>query len=145
MKKILVAVDGSDNSNKALMKAKELAAAFNSEITLIYVTEDVNTLDSIYLFDKNKVNTDPLNNAFKNQAMEVLDGAMEHFKDYNGKVDTLIKKGNAPFKILEVSEEGDYDLIVIGSRGLGPFSRQVMGSVSNKVVNNSKISVLIVK
>jgi nucleotide-binding universal stress UspA family protein len=144
MEKILVAIDGSETGNKALLKAKAMGTAFESEITILYVMEYASSLYSVYM-SENKINTDPLNEAYKEHAMEVLNNALENFKDYNYKVCTLLKKGNPAFKILEVSEEGDFDLLIIGSRGLGPFSRAIMGSVSTKVLNNAKISVLVVK
>lgn len=144
MEKILVAIDGSETGNKALLKAKEIGTAFESEITIVYVMEYASSLYSVYM-SENKINTDHLNEVYKEHAMEILDSALENFKDYKYKVCTLLKKGNPAFKILEVSDEGDYDLLIMGSRGLGPFSRAVMGSVSTKVLNNAKISVLIVK
>ena len=75
----------------------------------------------------------------------MLQDGVEFFIDYNFKLFTLAKKGNPAKQILEEIQNGDYDLMIIGSRGLGPFTRAVMGSVSHKVVNDSKISVLVVK
>ena len=144
MEKILVAVDGSETANKALIRAKQIGRAFNSEITIIYVMEDVSSRYAINITDS-QTYKDPLNVVFKKHAEEVLVDAMEEFKDYDNKVDTLIEHGNPAFKILDFSEKGNYDLIIMGSRGLGPFSRAVMGSVSNKVVHHAKMSVLIVK
>jgi nucleotide-binding universal stress UspA family protein len=144
MKKILVPVDGSDNGKKALMKAKSIGTAFNSEITIVYIMDDVSGISSFNITDY-QTYKEPLTDAFRQHARKILDDAMENFKDYNNKVDTLIEQGNPAYKLLEISEEGDYDLIVIGSRGLGPFSRAVMGSVSNKVVHHAKMSVLVVK
>lgn len=144
MEKILVAVDGSETANKALSKAKQIGTALNSEITIIYVMEDFTNRDSINIYNIRE-SADHLKDLSKKQAMKVLDGALADFKDYPGKVDTLLQVGNPAFKILEVSKNGDYDLIIMGSRGLGPFSRAIMGSVSNKVVHHAVSSVLIVK
>lgn len=144
MDKILIAVDGSENANKALIKAKRIGTAFNSEITIVYVMDNILSLSSMNITDY-QTYKEPLTDALKKHATKILDDAMENFKDYNNKVNTVIEEGNPAFKLLEISEEGDYDLIIIGRRGLGPFSRAVMGSVSNKVVNNAKMSVLVVK
>ena len=53
--------------------------------------------------------------------------------------------GNAAEQIVNVAEERGCSLIIVGNRGLGAFSRTLLGSVSNKVINTSKISVLVVK
>lgn len=145
MEKILVATDGSKNSQRALMKAKEIGTAFNSEITIVHVIND--STEPPYASMVEFVG--PLRKEFdeqaKAQAREILRAALEDFKDYKHKVDTSIIKGNPGYGIVEVSEKGDYDLIIIGSRGLGAISRFMLGGVSNRVVNNSKISVLVVK
>ncbi|HZK43424.1 MAG TPA: universal stress protein [Syntrophomonadaceae bacterium] len=141
MEKILVAVDGSKNAARALMKAKQIGTAFNSEITILYVMEDIMSHPYVYTVDE--VNS--LENIFEKQSVKVLDAALEGFKDYNNKVNTLTKSGSPGLKIIEVAEEGAYTLIIMGSRGLGVISGAIMGSVSNKVVNKAKVSVLIVK
>ena len=141
MEKILVAVDGSKNADKALAKAKQIGTALNSEITIIYVMEDIMAHPYVHIKDYDG----SLNDAFREQGMKVLEAAMDDFKDYSGKVETLIERGNPGVRIVEVAEEGDYSLIIIGSRGLSAVSRAMLGSVSNKVVIRSKISVLIVK
>lgn len=141
MKKILVAVDGSKTSHKALMEAKKIGSLLNSHVTILYVMEDIMAHPYVHIKDYDG----SINEAFKKQGMKVLDEAMDIFKDYNGKADTLIEKGNPGNKIIKISEEGGYDLIVMGSRGLNALSRVMLGSVSNKVLNHSDISVLIVK
>ena len=144
MEKILVAVDGSQTANKALSRAKQIGTPFNSEITVVYVMEDFTNRDTLNIYNIRE-STDHLKDASKKEAMKVLDDALVDFKDYPGKVVTLLEVGNPAFRILEVSKKGNYDLIIMGSRGLGPFSRAVMGSVSNKVVHHAEMSVLIVK
>ena len=144
MKKLLVAIDGSDTSNKALAKAKDIGTAFGSEITLIYVMEDSSSQYSVYMAE-NREYTDQIKEVVKQHASKVLQDGVEFFIDYNFKLYTLAKKGNPAKQILEEIDNADYDLMIIGSRGLGPFTRAVMGSVSHKVVNDSKISVLVVK
>ncbi|NLJ98136.1 MAG: universal stress protein [Tissierellia bacterium] len=140
MKKILVAIDGSEKSKKALDKAKEIGTLSNSDITIITV---INTFGSPYVTDPEiKVKLSKENIEY---GENILKKALEGFKDYPGTVDTVLKDGDIGGKIIEEAEEGDYDLVVMGSRGLGTFSRTFLGSVSNRVVNHIKKSVLIVK
>ena len=62
-----------------------------------------------------------------------------------GEVETCVRVGRASEEILKCAEEKDVDLIVIGSRGLGGFSRTLLGSVSDKVLNAAKVPVLVNK
>ena len=141
MKKILVAVDGSITSDKALVESRKIGSLLNSEITIIYVMEDIMAHPYVHIKDYEG----SINDAFKEQGRKVLNSAMEKFEDYNGQVNTLMKKGNPGNIIVKVAEEGDFDLVVMGSRGLNAVSRVMIGSVSNKVVNRANASVLIVK
>lgn len=65
--------------------------------------------------------------------------------DYKDDVETCVRIGRASEEILKCSEEKNVDLIVIGSRGLGGFSRTLLGSVSDKVLNAAKVPVLVNK
>lgn len=143
MKNILVAVDGSENAKRAIKKAEEIGVAFKSKITLLHVVEDgFPSAKNMSKGDISKKNE--LEKNIKGNSERALDAYMEKFKDYDGQVETLVKSGKAANVIIKVAEEG-YDLLIIGSRGLGSFSRAMMGSVSNKVVNHAKIPVLVIK
>lgn len=141
MKKILVAIDGSENSHRALLKAKEIGTAFKSEITIMNVTDNIENPP----YHRTEEIIGPLKDLFEKESKEIIDKAMEDFKDYEYKVYTLITKGSPGLKIAEVAEEGNYSLLVIGSRGLGAISRFMLGGVSNKVVNKANTSILVVK
>ena len=59
--------------------------------------------------------------------------------------DMNVLQGPAPDAILRVAETEGYDLIVMGSRGLGQFQGLLIGSVSDRVMHHAKIPVLIVR
>ncbi|MGC1425153.1 MAG: universal stress protein [Nitrosotalea sp.] len=65
------------------------------------------------------------------------------------KTKSIFKKetlfGQESKKIVDFAHKEKFDLIVIGSRGLSPIKRMILGSVANSVVNKSKIPVLVVK
>lgn len=144
MKKLLVAVDGSENSDRALIRAKTIAAAYDSCcVTILHVTEDL--VDHGRFADHNVTENDVVvQKEIKENSLRLLDYYLEKFEGSNLQVDTLSKAGNPAKEILKVAEE-DYDLIIIGSRGLGAFPGALLGSVSNKVVNKSNIDVLTVR
>ena len=64
--------------------------------------------------------------------------------DSSIKVTSLVKEGSPAAVILDVAEDEDVDLIVIGSSGKTGFDRFLMGSVASKVVKSAKCSVLVV-
>ncbi|TLY05338.1 MAG: universal stress protein, partial [Thaumarchaeota archaeon] len=61
------------------------------------------------------------------------------------KLETVIAEGDAASSIAGYAHKEDFDLIIIGGRGLGRFKEMVLGSVSNKVLHHAKCSVLMVK
>lgn len=141
MKKILVPIDGSENSMKALMKAKELGELAASEITILFVVNDLK--NHPYAIDRS--NLERLRSEIRQQSNEIVLNAKKYFGEYPHLVNTKVRSGIVEAEILEESKDGGYDLIVMGSRGLGRFAKTMLGSISNKVLNNSKISVLIVR
>lgn len=144
MDKILVAVDGSESADRALMKAKEIGSVFNSTITILHVIEDLSNPDAFHM-SLAAGNSASVQRKLKAQSIELLETYKEKFKDYKGQVDTLTGKGKPGDTIIRVAKEDDYSLIIMGNRGLGPVAGAMLGSVSHKVVNKSAISVLIVK
>lgn len=141
MKSILVATDGSETAKKALVETRKLAESMGSKVTIINVASDL--IAHPYLMNREygiKTNEDLLK-----LGKELLDDGSKIFEGFSGELDTVIRSGDAGREIIEESEKGDYDLIVMGSRGLGAFSRAMLGSVSNKVLNHVKKNVLIVR
>lgn len=139
-KKILVAVDGSKNSERAVIEAKKYAELITAEITLLTV---IKPLATAYYgnMELSKVDSEKLESGKE----AVLNNALKLFEGYNGEVHTKLRKGNPADEILKEAEDGEYDLIVMGSKGLGAFSRTILGSVSNKILNHTRTNVLIIK
>lgn len=143
MKKILVAVDGSKFSQKALFKAKEIGEALQAEVTILTV---VNTQrDNVYSYVNNRELRYEMNRSALKHGDEIIQKSKEIFSDFKGTYDTVQKTGDTVEEIVSYAEEGDYDLVILGSRGAGVFTRTLLGSVSDKVVHHIKTSVLIVK
>ncbi len=142
MKKILVATDGSENANKALVESIHLAEALNLNIDILNVMKDIVISPYMQLDSYNIQTTEEI----EKQGQEILENALKLFGNFKGQVNTILKIGDPADTIIRESEKKEYDLIVMGSRGLGTFSRAMLGSVSNKVLNHAKTkNVLIVK
>lgn len=140
--KILVPVDGSKSSNKSVEVAKEIGKKFEAELLIMTVVSETSIFEQYptnfpYTLEVNKANTE--------RAEYVLKEVEESLKDYPYKVELFHTMGSPAEEIVNVAEERECSLIIVGNRGLGAFSRTLLGSVSNKVINASKISVLVVK
>ncbi len=141
MKKILVALDGSEDSLKALAKAKEWAGNLGASIDVLNVVKDTN------------ISPYPSENNFSMKTMDdiksfgnrILAQAAESLEDFSGQVSYELRTGEAADIIIDEAKKGKHDLIIMGSRGLGRFSRTILGSVSNKVLHHGKSNVLVVK
>lgn len=141
MKKILVPVDGSKSSMNALLKVRDLGRALGSDITILNVIP----LMQNYKYVHNKEFYKDEERETLKDSKVLLSNAKKYFEDYSGEVNTLYKRGDPVEEIVKYAEEGKYDLIVMGNRGLGAFSRTLLGSVSNRVIHQVNTSVLIIK
>ena len=136
-KKILVPLDGSKYSEKALQRACEVLNAFDSKIILLYVVEKsipINFLDrKVYLEMVRK---------FGHKTLEKANNILLK-KGITAKI--FLKEGNIVKEIGKVIKKEKCDLIIVGNRGLGSVTRFLLGSVSNKLAQSSSCSLLIIK
>jgi nucleotide-binding universal stress UspA family protein len=143
--KILVPLDGSDQSKHALDYAVNLAVQTSAQIQLITVVPPVFLPTySIHVLKSTAVSNceEQLKISFKG----ILTKALSYVEQQNTnlKVSTKFVTGEPYEQIVKAAKEGDFDLIIMGSRGLdGQIS--FPGSVSSKVINQALCPVLIVK
>lgn len=151
-KKIIVAVDGSEPSNRALDHAAELAEKINAYLTLVTVyqkralpTFPSGEPDSEVILDPNIYEKywDSIRIMYEKA---LLDAETKMQQDYPlVKFNTLLKEGRPSSTIINVAEETNADLIVIGSRGRGGVTGWILGSTSRNVVDNCTKPILIIK
>ncbi len=149
--KLLVCTDGSPDSAKALEKAVEIAGGCRAdEVTVISV------IASKYSFPETTTDRLPLTNDdikhFENflelerkEKNIMLAEAAKLFDEIKVNVNTLLESGHPAETIARVAVEGNYDMIIIGNRGLGGLKKFFLGSVSNAVLQEASCSVLVVK
>lgn len=142
-KKILVPVDGSSTSQAAVSKATELAKAFGSTVTVIYVIDP-------YPFTG--VGTDfaygqaEYLSAATAEANTAVHAAKESFAAAGVSVDTSIIEAHTAWRgIVEAGESLQADLIVMGSHGRSGLEKLVLGSVAQAVLSHTKLPVLITR
>ena len=129
--KILVAIDGSKNSNRGLVKAIDIAQSRGSTIVGLNV---INVPISYFLHkSKTKIKTESVKNAEK-----ILDSAKKKCLKANVNFESKMIPGGEPgYDIVKYANRNNIDLIVIGARGLHPLIEVFLGSTSNYVLHKS--------
>ena len=123
IQKILVPVDGSVNGCKAVDEAIFFAEKCKADLDFVYVASNINKdIPSHIVFDR---------------IWEKLPDDIE--------VKSVFEVGSPGPAVLSVAKKYNADLIVMGSRGLGLFKGALIGSVSQKVVEESPIPVMVIK
>ncbi|NNL58086.1 MAG: universal stress protein [Nitrosopumilus sp.] len=134
---ILVPLDGSKYSEKALLHACDMAKNYQSRLILLYVVEKaipLNLLDrKEYLKILREVGNNVLTKGKKITTQQGVDSKI------------VLKEGNITNEITKLAKKEQCNLIVVGNKGLGATARFFLGSISNKLANNSPCSILIVK
>ncbi|CCO06982.1 universal stress protein [Desulforamulus hydrothermalis] len=143
-KKILVPLDGSERARKALSHAVELAAKLAAKITLMHVVPSLPPYVNTAVDRLGQAQQAIVEELMKN-GQELLDQYISMFSGNNIAVDTFIVMGQPADEILEKARAENYDLIILGSRGLGEIKGYLMGSVSNRVSRHASCPVLIIR
>jgi nucleotide-binding universal stress UspA family protein len=148
IKKILVALDGSEPADKALDFALDLAEKYSAEVALLSVAHMplvVYTSPGIGGFPPVAIGR--YTKKLKASHEKLLSEALKRAKKVkpNLKVSTKLLEGRPSDKIIETAKEGNFDIIVMGSRGLGGIKEFFLGSVSDRVADEAVCPVLIVK
>ncbi len=130
--KILVAVDGSPESEKALQMAAQMTRDAKAQLILVHAFEH---LPSVGAPGYRRTVQERLT-----KGQKIIDAAAELVADLNPELELL--EGPADDAILRVASIRQVDLIIMGARGIGGV-RALLGSVSNKVVHQAPCPVLI--
>ena len=145
-KKMVVPVDGSETSWRALRQAVELGVKFaGSEIIVLTVIQPYNNAALLAVpLDHNVISQS--NAGMERIGNEVLKQAREIVgPNYPGKVSFEMEVGHPSERILAVTKDSGADAIIIGSRGLSGIAEFFLGSVSSKISQYANVPVLIVK
>ncbi len=135
--KILVPMDGSQGSFKALDKAIYLARQCHATITGLCVIP-------IYTIHLGRLLTS-LKTQSQKEAKKFLADAKKQCAQNGIVFSEKIIYGNQSWEITEFAAYKNFDLIIMGSRGMGRVKEAFLGSVTNYVSHKSKVHVLVVK
>ena len=144
--KILVPLDGSEHSKLALEKAIQIAKKLHGKITLIHVFSVSTFAISPAGPQKYKefMNSNYVQ-AMREYAKSILSDGKKKAETEGIQVETLMVDGHVVEEILKAARDGDFGLIVIGSRGLSTLKELLMGSVSDGVTKHAPCPVLVVR
>jgi len=143
MKKMMVAVDGSEMSEKVLQKARVIAEKFESEVLILTVVKRLRLVH--YHVGADSALTEQMDRELEHGAQAILEQAKKVFENYPGKYETLLAYGEPAEEILVLAEREKPELLIMGNRGLGGFGRVMLGSVSTKVLHHIHCDMMIVK
>ena len=138
--KILVPIDGSDHAERALDFALDLAQKYSSEILILTVVQyPIITEDVLYIQEYYK--------NIKSYYEKMLSEALENAKKTapNLHITSKLMEGHPVDEIIETANEGKFDMIVMGRRGQGHLRHTLLGSVSDRVADQTPCALLIIK
>ncbi|MBS4211123.1 MULTISPECIES: universal stress protein [Neobacillus] len=138
--RILVAIDGSKMSEKALQTALKFAKERFSKIGVIHVEKNLQIVDGMPIKTIDNIYTDQ-----ETKGRDLLQQAITLAEEEGIEIETHYVMGEPAIQIAKKADELNYQLIVIGSRGLGNIKGLMLGSVSQKVSQLAHCPVLIIK
>ncbi|OBQ51713.1 universal stress protein [Halodesulfovibrio spirochaetisodalis] len=138
IKNILVPVDVMEDNGFFVEYAKMMAEKHEAKVTLLYARPPLDRFYDVYLTDDvvEKLKADS-----KQRAIDELDKLAEN-QLQNTDVSIKLRRGQPQDLILEMTETGDYDMVIMGTHCRKGMERVLFGSVANRVVKHSNTPVL---
>jgi nucleotide-binding universal stress UspA family protein len=148
IRSVLVAVDGSENSDRALDFALDLAEKFDASVTVLNVSESLamgavpqesiaysGGSTAVFAKDIRKIHD------------EILSKSVAHARAVKPTlaVSSMLKEGDPALEIVNAAKEGGFDVIVVGHKGFGKMKGLFLGNISEKVANLAPCPVIIVR
>ena len=149
--KILVCTDGSEQSKKAMEEAAKIAGGCSvDEVTVIHTYERTQVFP---MWDEGyHIAQEELERLRRMEAQDrrdekekLLQEAVDFFAGKNIKANKILVEGHPAETIAKIADEEGYDMLVVGSRGLGGLKKLMLGSVSNALLQEVSTNVLVVK
>lgn len=136
MKKILVAVDGSEAASHAVRTAVVLAKGLNAQITLAHV------VPPSFVPPEVPFGVQPWTEEAISAGEQLLEAAA---REAGMTCERVNLTGSPAERLADTAETGDFDLVVVGSKGRGAVSRMLIGSVTDRLVHICKRPILVVR
>ncbi|MCW3488573.1 universal stress protein [Dethiobacter alkaliphilus] len=146
--RILVCVDGSEQSKRALEETVYIAGGYNvEEVSVIHVLNYRPESHGEVAFPANEQLEyyNQLKHKAKSDSQHILSEAVKLLESKKLKVNPIFKEGHPATIINKLAEAEGYDIIILGSKGLSGLKKVLFGSVSNAVLQGAQCNVYIVK
>lgn len=152
--KVLVPLDGSEHSKRALETAVHVAKKFHAKMTLLHVYSvsvtpviipEPTTLTPAGVPVVTSAELSKMVEAAREVGNRILTEGEQKAKSEGVQTETVLKEGNTVQEIVKAAKEGQFGLIVMGARGIGKLRELLMGSVSEGVIKDAPCPVLVVK
>ncbi len=138
MKRIVVAVDGSEHAERALRMGIDLASKFGAEVRVVSVVEPT------YLPPEPYGLAEQVDKATREEASRLVSAAVKSVTDAGVAAKGEVLDGSPADVVARLADEVGADLVVVGSRGRGALGRLFLGSVSDRLVHFLRRPVLVV-
>ena len=141
-KKIVVAIDGSEQAEHALKVACDVAGKYDSELALVHAPQLETTAIAV---GSGAVAIEPSPEKVEEAGRQVMESAVERARSLGcAPQKTVIGNGTPADEILKELNASNADLVVMGRRGLGRVSSALLGSVSQKVSHDAQCTCMTV-
>ncbi|WP_293604455.1 universal stress protein [Polaromonas sp. UBA4122] len=146
MLKILIAVDGSEHSNRAIEAVEKMARSSPGLEAILVCVRTGAILEPLFSGDYTVATVQKLDADQENQQATVLNSAMDHAKAQGLKISESVRTyGVIANEIVRIAKERQVDQIAMGTRGMGAVGSLLLGSVAQRVLHQSDVPVLLVK
>ncbi len=143
--KFLVCTDGSEHSKKTMDQAALIASGCNAdEVVVLHVFDkkfDFSSLPRDEGLAPSRQDLEKfreMNDLLKEKSKKVLDEALEYLASKGIQAEAIFKEGHPAQTIVDIACGGGFDMLFMGSRGLGGLKKLFLGSVSSAVVQEAE-------
>jgi nucleotide-binding universal stress UspA family protein len=143
-KSIVVGTDGSDTASEAVRQAVELAGAVGAKLEIVSAFTPVS---SARLKEERRQAPEDLQWAVnpREDVDSTLDASATLAREKGVQAQVHARQGDPADAVLDVAEETEADLVVVGNKGMTGAKRFLLGSVPNKISHHAPCSVLIIR
>lgn len=155
IKKILYATDLSQNARFAFGYAVSLARQYKAGITILHVLEELSPTALLMVGDIiGEKRWSALKTEKEDSVLDSIKSRLEAFcEEFSAEMPdcpfvidkTIVENGQPVDLIIQHAEKNDYDLVVMGSRGLGMLANAMLGSTSRRVLRRCRKPVLVIR
>ncbi len=150
-KKILLPIDGSKNSKRATIHAIDMADVSGGDITVLFVVESFYPRYAVLPTTVNSPDDDYFKEV-RNEGVQIIEDFKKDLEENQCKgkcknihFKTLVKEGKTYIEILKTIDEENIDLVIMGSSGRhSTLERIILGSVTERVIRESHVPVLVI-